>query len=67
MKIDIDKIRRLLKQSPFSMQEISKILGFSERNLYYKLKRETLTIRELNLLINLLNIRDISDILKNDM
>ena len=61
-KIDCEKIRWAIKCSPFLFEDIARILGISERNLYYKLKTETLRIKELNTIIELLNI-DMKDIL----
>lgn len=63
-KIDIERVRRAIKGSSFSMQDISVILNISERNLYYKLQTSSLRIDELNTIIELLNL-NIQDILFN--
>lgn len=53
--LNAEIIRGLIKSSPFSMENMANALGISERNLYYKLKNNTLTINEINMIALLLN------------
>lgn len=62
-KIDIEKVRRAIKSSSFSMRDISVILNISERNLYYKFQMDSLEIKELNTIIELLNL-DLQDLIE---
>ncbi|MBP3707070.1 MAG: helix-turn-helix domain-containing protein [Clostridia bacterium] len=55
MTINLNKLRKKIKDSSFKMIDISVILGVSERNLYYKLNG-SLTIEELNTICRILNI-----------
>lgn len=63
MKISLEKLRASIKFSSFSMQDIARVLDMSERNLYFKLKNETLRIDELNTIIRILNI-DVNEIVE---
>lgn len=65
MMISSEKIRKKIKESSFEMRDIALILNISERNLYYKLKNEKLTIKEINVLCKILNL-DIEDMKENE-
>lgn len=49
-------IRGILKKSPFSMNDIAMILGIGKRTLYERLKYDKLTLNEINILLQLLNM-----------
>lgn len=57
MKINILKLKQIIKNSNFTMKDISLILNISERNLYNKFKNETVNIKELNKMCEVLNIK----------
>ena len=65
MMISSEKIRKKIKESSFEMRDIALVLNNSERNLYYKLKNEKLTIKEINVLCKILNL-DIEDMKENE-
>lgn len=65
MMISSEKIRKKIKESSFEMRDIALVLNISERNLYYKLKNEKLTIKEINVLCKILNL-DIEDMKENE-
>lgn len=52
-----EKIRACIKASPFRFEEIAVALDISERSLYRKLHDDILTIKEINTLMQLLNIK----------
>ena len=56
-----ERIREHIKKSSFEMKDIAVILDVSERNLYYKLKNDRLTVQEINVLLRVLNLK-LSDI-----
>ena len=55
--ISSERIREHIKKSSFEMKDIAVILDVSERNLYYKLKNDGLTVQEINILIRVLNLK----------
>ena len=59
--ISSERIREHIKKSSFEMKDIAVILDVSERNLYYKLRNDGLTIQEINVLLRVLNLK-LSDI-----
>lgn len=65
MIISSEKIRKKIKESSFDMRDIALILNISERNLYYKIKNEKLTIKEINILCKILNL-SIEDMKENE-
>lgn len=65
MMISSEKIRKKIKESSFEMRDIALVLNISERNLYYKLKNERLTIKEINVLCKILNL-SIEDMKENE-
>lgn len=65
MMISSEKIRKKIKESSFEMRDIALVLNISERNLYYKLKNEKLTIKEINVLCKILNL-SIEDMKENE-
>lgn len=65
MMISSEKIRKKIKESSFEMRDIALVLSISERNLYYKLKNEKLTIKEINVLCKILNL-SIEDMKENE-
>ena len=60
-KISCEKIRWAIKCSSFLFEDIALMLNISERNLYHKLKTDTLRIKELNDICKVLNL-NINDI-----
>lgn len=65
LMISSEKIRKKIKESSFDMRDIALILNISERNLYYKIKNERLTIKEINVLCKILNL-SIEDMKENE-
>ena len=55
--ISSKKIREHIKKSSFEMKDIAVILSISQRNLYYKLKNDRLTIGEVNAICRVLNLK----------
>ena len=55
--ISSQRIREHIKKSSFEMKDIAVILDVSERNLYYKLKNDRLTVAEVNAICRVLNLK----------
>lgn len=55
--ISSQRIREEIKKSSFEMKDIAVILSISERNLYYKLKNDRLTVAEVNAICRVLNLK----------
>ena len=55
--ISSQRIREEIKKSSFEMKDIAVILSISERNLYYKLKNDRLTVGEVNTICRILNLK----------
>lgn len=55
--ISSKRIREEIKKSSFEMKDIAVILSISERNLYYKLKNDRLTVQEINTICRVLNLK----------
>lgn len=55
--ISSKRIREEIKKSSFQMKDIAVILSISQRNLYYKLKNDRLTIGEVNAICRVLNLK----------
>ena len=55
--ISSKRIREEIKKSSFEMKDIAVILSISQRNLYYKLKNDRLTVAEVNAICRVLNLK----------
>ena len=55
--ISSERIRGHIKKSSFEMKDIAVILNISERNLYYKLRNDGLTVGEVNAICRVLNLK----------
>lgn len=55
--ISSKRIREEIKKSSFEMKDIAVILSISQRNLYYKLKNDRLTVAEVNTICRVLNLK----------
>ena len=55
--ISSQRIREEIKKSSFEMKDIAVILSISQRNLYYKLKNDRLTVAEVNTICRVLNLK----------
>ena len=55
--ISSERIREHIKKSSFEMKDIAVILNISERNLYYKLRNDGLTVGEVNAICRVLNLK----------
>ena len=55
--ISCEKIREAIKQSCFSFQDISLLLGIHRATLFQKIKEEKLNAREINEIARVLNLK----------
>lgn len=58
--IDINKFRAIIIEKKSSIEEVSFILGVNKSTIYRKLQQngETFTLKEVNVLVKLLNLTD---------
>ena len=55
--ISCEKIREAIKQSCFSFQDISLLLGIHRATLFDKIKTERLSVKEINEIARVLNLK----------